>query len=105
MRADIALRVALPVHRLGQRATLAPPESLQVGDGLQRGHGADAQPRDDVDVLGHADHYPRFGFERASTHGITVPFDAPDDAVMAMTLDETKPLPTGVMHYAAPFGV
>lgn len=36
-----------------------------------------------VIVLGHPDYYPRFGFVRASTHGITSSFkDVPDDAFM-----------------------
>lgn len=37
-------------------------------------------------VLGHADYYPRFGFERASVHGIRAPFDVPDEAWMAIAL-------------------
>lgn len=39
-----------------------------------------------VIVLGHVDYYPRFGFVRASTLGITPPFVAPDDAFMACVL-------------------
>ena len=39
-----------------------------------------------VIVLGHVDYYPRFGFVRASTLGITPPFVAPDDAFMACLL-------------------
>ncbi|WP_405928069.1 N-acetyltransferase [Streptomyces griseus] len=58
-----------------------------------------------VTVLGHPTYYPRFGFTRASTHGIGLTIDVPDEAMMALTLDETHPLPSGTVHYAAPFGI
>ncbi|MFB7505973.1 GNAT family N-acetyltransferase [Streptomyces broussonetiae] len=58
-----------------------------------------------VVVLGHPSYYPRFGFGRASEHGIRVSFDVPDEALMALTLDEGRPLPSGVIRYAAPFGI
>ncbi|WP_405686048.1 GNAT family N-acetyltransferase [Streptomyces sp. NBC_01387] len=58
-----------------------------------------------VTVLGHPTYYPRFGFTRASTHGIGLNIEVPDEALMAMTLDDSHPLPTGTIHYAAPFGI
>lgn len=58
-----------------------------------------------VTVLGHPDYYPRFGFGRASEHGIGLTFDVPDDAMMALSLDAARPLPSGTVRYAAPFGV
>ena len=39
-----------------------------------------------VVVLGHPEYYPRFGFKKASEFNIKVPFEAPDEAVMAMEL-------------------
>ena len=43
-----------------------------------------------VVVLGHSQYYPRFGFEPASRHGITCQWeDVPDDAFMALILDES----------------
>lgn len=33
-----------------------------------------------VIVLGHPTYYPRFGFARASTHGIGASIDVPDEA-------------------------
>ncbi|MFJ4477220.1 GNAT family N-acetyltransferase [Streptomyces xanthochromogenes] len=57
-------------------------------------------------VLGHPDYYPRFGFARASELGIRAPFEVPDEALMALRLrPEGAPAPTGVIQYAAPFGV
>ncbi|WP_326810309.1 N-acetyltransferase [Streptomyces scopuliridis] len=58
-----------------------------------------------VTVLGHPTYYPRFGFTRASTHHIGLTIDVPDEAMMAMTLDKTHPLPSGTVRYAAPFGI
>ncbi|MDT0614965.1 GNAT family N-acetyltransferase [Streptomyces lancefieldiae] len=58
-----------------------------------------------VVVLGHPDYYPRFGFTRASAHGIGLTIDVPDEALMALTLDAGHPLPAGTVRYAAPFGI
>ncbi|MGK5632028.1 GNAT family N-acetyltransferase [Streptomyces sp. URMC 123] len=57
-----------------------------------------------VTVLGHPEYYPRFGFERASAHGIGLTIDVPDEAMMALSLDG-GPLPSGTVRYAAPFGI
>lgn len=40
-----------------------------------------------VVVLGHDKYYPRFGFKPASTWGIKPPFDVPDNAFMALELE------------------
>lgn len=58
-----------------------------------------------VVVLGHPDYYPRFGFTRASAHGIGLTIDVPDEALMALALDADHPLPAGTVRYAAPFGI
>ncbi len=39
-----------------------------------------------VIVLGHPDYYPRFGFERASLHGVRFEFEAPDEACLILAL-------------------
>lgn len=41
-----------------------------------------------VIVLGHDKYYPRFGFMPASKWGIKAPFDVPDEAFMAMELED-----------------
>ncbi|MFJ6248586.1 MULTISPECIES: GNAT family N-acetyltransferase [unclassified Streptomyces] len=56
-------------------------------------------------VLGHPEYYPRFGFERASAHGIRPGFEVPDEAMMALVLDDSAPVPPGPLRYPAPFGV
>ncbi|GAA1405045.1 N-acetyltransferase [Kitasatospora putterlickiae] len=59
-----------------------------------------------VILLGHPSYYPRFGFGRASAHGITLTIDAPDEAWMALSLDPAHhPLPSGTARWAAAFGI
>jgi putative acetyltransferase len=58
-----------------------------------------------VVVVGWPEYYPRFGFERASVHGITVSIEAPDEAVMVLALNSRHPLPSGVVRFAAGFGL
>ena len=41
-------------------------------------------------VLGHADYYPRFGFRPASEYGLKCEWIVPDNAFMALALDESK---------------
>jgi putative acetyltransferase len=41
-------------------------------------------------VLGHADYYPRFGFRPASDYGLKCEWSVPDNAFMALALDESK---------------
>ena len=42
-----------------------------------------------VVVLGHPDYYPRFGFERASVHGVHSQWpQVPDEAFMLLVLDK-----------------
>ncbi|MER5205460.1 bifunctional class I SAM-dependent methyltransferase/N-acetyltransferase [Streptomyces sp. NPDC002825] len=56
-------------------------------------------------VLGHPEYYPRFGFVRASEYGIRPGFEVPDEAMMALVLDGSVPVPPGTLAYPAPFGV
>ncbi|MGW3769011.1 GNAT family N-acetyltransferase [Actinomadura verrucosospora] len=56
-------------------------------------------------VLGHAGYYPRFGFVPASRFGVRAPFEVPDEAMMALPLDDARPVPTGTIQYPAAFGV
>ncbi|MEU0404729.1 bifunctional class I SAM-dependent methyltransferase/N-acetyltransferase [Streptomyces sp. NPDC006197] len=56
-------------------------------------------------VLGHPGYYPRFGFVRASEYGIKPGFEVPDEAMMALVLDGSEPVPSGTIAYPAAFGV
>ncbi|MFD7996711.1 GNAT family N-acetyltransferase [Streptomyces mexicanus] len=85
------------------------PEQQRTGAGTAAIRAALAAARSlgerHVVVLGHPAYYPRFGFTRASTHGIGLTIDVPDDALMALSLDADHPLPSGTVHYAAAFGI
>ncbi|WP_319800069.1 MULTISPECIES: GNAT family N-acetyltransferase [Flavobacterium] len=39
-------------------------------------------------LLGHENYYPRFGYEPTSKYGITMPFEAPEENCMAVSLTE-----------------
>jgi putative acetyltransferase len=56
-------------------------------------------------VLGHPEYYPRFGFERASNHGITSHWPGiPDEAFMILVMDEVAMNGvTGVARYRDEF--
>ncbi|PKR44518.1 GNAT family N-acetyltransferase [Streptomyces sp. EAG2] len=56
-------------------------------------------------VLGHPEYYPEFGFAPASRWSVRASFEVPDEALMALTLAPGRPVPSGVIAYAAPFGV
>nr|WP_206308257.1 N-acetyltransferase [Streptomyces sp. A1277] len=56
-------------------------------------------------VLGHPEYYPRFGFVPASRYGIRAPFEVPDEAMMALVLDDSAPVARGTIEYPAAFGV
>ena len=57
-----------------------------------------------VIVLGHPEYYPRFGFERASRHGLRSQWDVPDEAFMVLTLDQTAMSGvSGVASYRSEF--
>jgi putative acetyltransferase len=57
-----------------------------------------------VSVLGHADYYPRFGFEPARPLDVHPPFDVPDEAWMAMKLPRYTTDARGQLRYADAFG-
>ena len=92
---------------LGPMAVLPDKQGQGIGsalcrEGLQR-MKADVHPF--VVVLGHSGYYPRFGFTKASRHGIRSAFEnVPDEAFMICIL---KPASmkgvSGVAHYRPEF--
>ena len=76
--------------------------SLLVRDGLRRLEETDCPF---IIVLGHEHYYPRFGFERASIHGLKCQWDGvPDEAFMALVLDRTAMAGiSGVAKYRSEF--
>lgn len=96
-----------PALCLGPCAVLPTHQRSGAGSAVIRAALAAARDTGEqfVTVLGHPTYYPRFGFTRASTYGIGLDIDVPDEALMALTLDQAVPLPSGTIHYAPPFGV
>lgn len=56
-------------------------------------------------VLGDSDYYSKFGYEKASNHGIIAPFDVPDDYYMVCGLDKNCYIPKGCVKYSDAFGI
>lgn len=57
-----------------------------------------------VIVLGHSAYYPRFGFERASLHGLACQWEVPDEAFMVLIWDAPALAGlSGVAEYRAEF--
>jgi len=85
------------------------PEYQRTGAGSAAIRAVLDAARDDegpfVVVLGHPDYYPRFGFQRASLSGVRLSIEVPDEALMAMSLDPGRAVPSGTVRYAAPFGI
>lgn len=98
---------AHPVLALAPCATLPEYQSKGAGSAAIRTGLAAARAMGEnlVVVLGHPEYYPRFGFTPASGFGVKAPFDAPDDAFLALALDAARPTPTGTIAYPAAFGV
>ena len=56
-------------------------------------------------VLGSERYYSRFGYVPARQYGITAPFDAPDENLMACKLRDDAPAVAGIVVYAPEFGI
>jgi putative acetyltransferase len=56
-----------------------------------------------VCVLGHAEYYPRFGFERASRFGIVCEYDVPDEVFMILELEAGALRGGGTIRYHPAF--
>ena len=56
-------------------------------------------------IVGHADYYPRFGYQLAKGYGIKIPFDVPDENCFVLEL-RGKALRdiNGTVVYSAEFG-
>ena len=55
-------------------------------------------------VVGHADYYPKLGYQPASKYGITAPFEVPDDNFMAIEfLTGSLNDVSGTIEYAKEF--
>jgi len=73
---------------LGPMAVVPELQRLGIGSQLvtEGLHAAKRFGHRSVIVLGHPEYYPRFGFKPASRWNIKTPFDAPDEAFLALEL-------------------
>jgi predicted N-acetyltransferase YhbS len=92
---------------LAPMAVLPDRQSQGIGGELIREALSRAERTDHplVIVLGHADYYPRFGFDPASAYGIRAPFEVPDENWMAYTLPSYEPGTRGRVVYAKAFAM
>jgi putative acetyltransferase len=74
--------------------------SVLVHEALARAEAAD-EPL--VIVRGHADYYPRFGFQPSSHLGVHPPFAVPEDQYMVKTLRAFHPDFHGTVRYPSAF--
>jgi len=97
----------IPAIALAPMAVLPEHQRQGIGSQMVRA-GLDACKRGGhriVIVLGHAEYYPRFGFEIAAAHGLRCPYPAPDEAfmVLGLTADALDDV-AGLVVYPAAFG-
>jgi putative acetyltransferase len=93
------------VLSLGPMAVLPGQQRSGIGTAMIRAGIERARATDYplVAVLGHADYYPRFGFEPASAFGISTPYDVPDEFWMILPLPGYDPSIRGQIVYPPAF--
>lgn len=97
----------VPALALAPVATVPAHQRRGAGQAVVRALLDAAERRGEplVLVLGHPEYYPKFGFVPASRYGIRPGFEVPDEAMMALVLDDSAPVPQGTIEYPAAFGV
>lgn len=102
----VRLDSGLQLLSLGPMAVLPDRQRAGVGTamvrhGLERARGTQYPL---VVVLGHPDYYPRFGFRPARPYGIETPYEAPDEAWMALPLPAYDERARGTVLYPSAWG-
>ena len=91
---------------LAPMAVLPEAQNRGIGSALVRA-GLEAcrqQQQHAIFVLGHPEYYPRFGFTKASTLGITSTYEAPEEAFLVHTFEPgILSGARGVLHYHQAF--
>lgn len=90
---------------LAPMAVLSDRQRAGIGSSLIR-HGLGRAQETDyplVVVLGHPAYYPRFGFQSARGLGIETPYDAPEEAWLALPLPAYDEGVRGTVRYPAAF--
>ena len=102
----VALEGGPDVLSLGPMAVVPERQRTGVGTALIRRGLEDARqtPYPLVVVLGHPDYYPRFGFAPARRFGLDTPYEAPDEAWMALPLPAYDDQARGTVRYPPAWG-
>ena len=90
---------------LAPMAVASDRQRAGIGSSLIR-HGLELAQQTDyplVVVLGHPAYYPRFGFKSARSLGIETPYDAPDEAWLALPLPAYDEAVRGTVRYPEAF--
>lgn len=104
---EARLDTGVPVLALAPMGVLPERQRQGVGSVLMREALRRAAATDFplVVVVGHADYYPRFGFERGENHGVVCPFPVPAEAWMVHPLPAYRPQARGTVEYPEAFGL
>lgn len=97
----VALDSGPELLSLGPMAVVPDRQRAGIGSSLVR-RGLELAGQTEhplVIVLGHPAFYPRFGFEPARPLGIETPYEAPDEAWMALRLPAYDPAVRGTVRY------
>lgn len=94
-RAEASVELAgIEVSGAGLAPMAVLPEHQRHGVGSQLIEAGTRKIKDAglpfIIVLGHANYYPRFGFQQASALGIRCEWDVPPEAFMILILDQAK---------------
>lgn len=95
------------VLALAPLSVLPPYQKQGIGLALMaEGHQIAAKLGFDYSiVLGHAEYYPKAGYQPASRFGIKAPFDVADENFMAVKLNRDAQNVHGTLRYDAAFGL
>jgi putative acetyltransferase len=98
---------AVEVLALGPIGVLPAHQRAGVGAALMRASLAAASETDRplIALLGHADYYPRFGFELAGPLGLVCPYAVAPEHWMAYRLPAYDPAVRGAFRYAGAFAL
>jgi putative acetyltransferase len=103
--ADLIGQDTFRILILAPMAVTPEMQNRAIGSTLMRRAVAIADDKGEplINVLGHPNFYPRFGFKKASLYGIEPPFAFPDEAFMMLRLNTYQSHIRGKLQYPPAF--
>lgn len=103
--ADLVGKDTYQIPILAPMGIVPEMQNRAIGSSLMRQAMAIADKRGEplINLLGHPQFYPRFGFKRASLYGIEPPFAFPDEAFMVRILSQYQSHIRGKLVYPPAF--